>query len=379
MTRRSILLVAGEASGDLHGARLLSALQERDPQIQAFGLGGGELRAAGFEAVSDEDIAVVGITEVLKILPRARRVFRTLLEEVDRRRPAAAVLVDFPEFNLRLAAKLKERGVPVIYYISPQVWAWRSRRVRKISRIVDLMLVLFPFEVTFYEGHGVAVRHVGHPLVDEVPKLAHRWDGPEASEGPFRIALLPGSRPSEVEALLPGLLKAVRLLAEELPVLPRLVRAPSISMEFLKPFLEASEVEVEVVVSEDRFRVIADSHLALCASGTATLETGLLETPMLVVYRLASWTYLLARLLVRLPYISLVNLVLEEGIVPELLQEEAKPEKVARRAAELLRDDEALLEMRQRLRGLRSRLGDKGASRRASAEILAWLEQREVS
>jgi len=376
MTRRSILLVAGEASGDLHGARLLSALQEKDPSIEAFGLGGEELRAAGFEPVSDEDIAVVGIAEVLKILPRARRVFRSLLDEVDRRQPEAAVLVDFPEFNLRLAAKLKERGIPVIYYISPQVWAWRRRRVRKIARIVDLMLVLFPFEAAFYEGHGVEVRHVGHPLVDEVPELTHRWDLPEAEEGPFRIALLPGSRPSEVEALLPGLLEAVRLLAEELPVLPRLVRAASISEELLKPYLEEAQVEVEVV-SGDRFRTIADSHLALCASGTATLETGLLGTPLLVVYRLASWTYVLARLLVRLPYFSLVNLVLEDGVVPELLQEEAEPKRVARRAAELLRDEQGLQEMRRRLRELRSRLGDKGASRRAADEILQWLEVRE--
>lgn len=382
MTAPSILLVAGEASGDLHGARLLAALRQRRPELTAFGLGGEELRSAGLEAVSDDDIAVVGIAEVLKVLPRARKVFRTVLDEAERRRPSAAVLIDFPEFNLRLAAKLQELGIPVIYYISPQVWAWRRRRVKKIARIVDLMLVLFPFEAAFYEKHDVEVRHVGHPLVDEVPAFPQRWDRPDAEEGPFRIALMPGSRPSEVDALLPGMLEAVKILARELPVLPQLVRARSLPAGLVEGHLEAAGFggrlgegpEVEVVTS-DRFKALADSHLVLCASGTATLETGLLGVPLLVVYRLSFWSYHLARILVRLPYFSLVNLVLEEKVVPELLQREADPPRVAAAAASLLRDRAAVDAMRRRLGELRQKLGEGGASERAAEAVLDWLDE----
>lgn len=366
-----MLLVAGEASGDLHGARLLSELRRRIPGLVPFGLGGDEMRAAGLDAVAhSSEISVVGITEVLKVLPRAREIFASLLKEVERRRPKLAVLVDFPDFNLRLAKELKSRGVEVVYYISPQVWAWRRGRVKTIARIVDRMLVLFPFEVGFYRGHGVDVVHVGHPLVDEVPVLPQAWETP--SKGPFRVALLPGSRVSEVEALLPTLLEAVRKLAGRLPVEAHLIKAPTISRDLLEEHVQLSGLPV-VIVEEDRFAVIADSHLALCASGTATLEVGLLGTPMIMVYRLASWTYLLAKLLVRLPYVSLVNLVSERRVVPELIQGEANPERIADEAERLLTDTGARDEMRAGLAGLRPRLGESGASGRAADAVLEKL------
>lgn len=376
MSADDLLLVAGEASGDLHAARLLAEVRQRRPSVRPFGLGGEEVRAAGLEAVSDDDIAVVGIVEVLKVLPRARRVFRRLLEEVDRRQPAVAVLVDFPEFNLRLAAELNRRGIRVVYYISPQVWAWRRGRVRKIARLVDRMLVFFPFEVDFYSGHGVDVHHVGHPLVDEVPRLTQVWSRGPVVQGPYHLALLPGSRPSEVEALLPGMLEAVRILSRELPLYVRLIRAPTIPEELLERHLEDHQMPLEVV-SQRRFEVIADSHLALCASGTATLETGLLGTPMIVLYRLAGWTYVLARLLVRLPHFSLVNLVLGRGVVPELVQRGARPGVVAAKAANLLRDTEAVDAMRRGLAELRDRLGDGGASGRAAEQVVATMEETE--
>jgi lipid-A-disaccharide synthase len=368
-------MVAGEASGDLHGARLLSELRRRVPGLAAFGLGGDELRAAGLEAVAHSaEISVVGITEVLKVLPRAKEIFASLLQEVERRRPALAVLVDFPDFNLRLARELKSRGVRVVYYISPQVWAWRRGRVKTIARIVDRMLVLFPFEVGFYQEHGVDVVHVGHPLVDEVPELPQAWDRGEPAGGPYRIALLPGSRASEVEALLPTLLEAVRVLAGRLPVEAHLVKAPTIPRELLEEHVQLSGLPV-VIVEEDRFQGIADSHLALCASGTATLEVGLLGTPMIMVYRLASWTYLLAKLLVRLPNVSLVNLVSEKKVVPELIQGEANPERIAAEAERLLTDAAAREEMRTGLAGLRARLGEGGASGRAADQVAALLRE----
>jgi lipid-A-disaccharide synthase len=369
---QELLVVAGEASGDLHGARLVSELRRLVPGLSFFGLGGDELRAAGLDSVAhSSEISVVGITEVLRILKRARELFAVLLAEVDRRRPAAAVLIDFPDFNLRLARELKKRGVPVVYYISPQVWAWRRGRVKTIAQVVDRMLVLFPFEVDFYRRFGVDVVHVGHPLVDEVPQLPSAWEKGEPA-GPYRLALLPGSRVSEVEALLPVMLAAVRRLAHELPVEVRLIRAPTIAQEMLEEEVELSGLPVRIV-SEDRFAAIADSHVALCASGTATLEVGLLGTPMVMLYRLGSWTWLLARFLVRLPYVSLVNLVLGRKAVPELLQGQASEERIALETEHLLMDDRERDEMRVALAEVRGRLGSGGASRRAAHEIADLL------
>jgi lipid-A-disaccharide synthase len=377
-----LLIVAGEASGDLHGARLLAELRRLLPGVRAFGMGGGELRAAGLEAVADSaEVAVVGIFEVARVLPRIRQVFAALLAEVDRRRPRAALLIDFPDFNLRLARQLARRGIAVIYYISPQVWAWRRGRVRTIARRVDRMLVLFAFEVDFYRRSGVPAVHVGHPLVDEVPQLPSAWDRPLAPGEPLRLALLPGSRRGEIEALLPVMLAAADRLARELPLALTLIRAPGIPEaalarhvdDFLKRRGPGGGALPVRMVSDDRFGAIADSHLALCASGTATLEVGLLGTPMIVLYRLAWWTYVLARLLVRLPNFAMVNLVLGREVVPELLQGEAEPERIAAEASRLLADGGARARVRAALAELRPRLGEGGASARAARQVAEVL------
>jgi lipid-A-disaccharide synthase len=369
--REPLLIVAGEASGDLHGARLIAELTRLLPGVEPFGLGGDQMRAAGLDPVAHSaEISVVGITEVLKILPRAREIFAALLAEVDRRRPQAAVLIDFPDFNLRLARALKARGVRVLYYISPQVWAWRRGRVKAIARDVERMLVLFPFELGFYREAGVGAVHVGHPLVDEVPSLPQVWDrqpGP-----PYTVSLLPGSRRSEIAALLPTLLEAARRLAGQVPVHLQLIQAPTIAREALDGEVARSGLPVRIVAAE-RFRAIADSHLALCASGTATLEVGLLGTPMIVVYRLAFWTWLLARALVRLPDVALVNLVLGRRVVPELIQKEASPGRIAEEAARLLADPAAIAGMRRGLAEVRGRLGEGGASGRAAREVAHLL------
>ncbi len=375
---KELLVVAGEASGDLHGARLVSELRRLVPGLETFGLGGDELKAAGLEPVAhSSEVSVVGITEVFRVLPRIREVFASLLAEVDRRRPDAAVLIDFPDFNLRLARELEKRGLRVVYYISPQVWAWRKGRVRTISRLVDRMLVLFPFEVDFYRRHHVDVIHVGHPLVDEVPVLPNIWDRLDKGgepDGPFRVALLPGSRLSEVESLLPTMLAAVRRMASELPIEALLIRAPTVPREVLEEQVQLCGLPVRIV-DEDRFTAVADSHLALCASGTATLEVGLLGTPMIVLYRLGFWTWVLARLLVRLPHISLVNLVLGRGVVPELFQRDANPDRIAAEAESILLDMHVRAEMRAGLAELRARLGEGGASRRAAKEVAEVLLQ----
>lgn len=376
MSRSDLLVVAGEASGDLHGARLLAALRRHRPEITAFGLGSRELAAAGLDLIGDSrEISVVGLVEVARIFERAREHFRRLLAEVERRRPRAAVLVDFPDFNLRLARELAWAGVPVVYYVSPQIWAWRRGRVRTIADTVDRMLVLFGFEAAFYRNHGVRVVHVGHPLVDEVPVLPQVWDGSRAEAAPPRLALLPGSRRSEIEALLPVMAEGMKRLAERMPIEVRWIEAPSLGEHELAERLERLGHGGAQIVREERFEAIAESHLALCASGTATLEVGLLGTPMVVLYRLSPVTYQAARLLVRVPHVSLANLVLGRGAVPELLQKEARPERIAEVAATLLGDRARIDAMRRELAELRPRLGAPGASERAAAEVLAVLDR----
>ena len=380
-----LLVVAGEASGDLHAARLLTELKRLRPDLAPFGMAGDESARAGVELLAESrEVAVVGISEVLRVLPRAREVFDQLVEEAARRRPPVALLVDFPEFNLRLVKKLKRMGVRIAYYVSPQIWAWRRGRVRMIARWVDRMLVLFPFEVGFYDGHGIDVEHVGHPLVDEVPELPQVWDAPRAGEGPRRLVLLPGSRRSEVERLLPVMLGTAVELARRVPLVVTVVRAQTIEPEMLAPYLASPElaaagVRVEVVESENRFCAVAGSHLALCASGTATLEVALLRTPLIVLYRLQRGSYWLGRLLVRLPWFSLVNLVLERAAVPELLQKDANPERIAAESMRLLTDAHARTTMRQALGEVRGRLGASGASMRAATAVADLLARPQES
>jgi lipid-A-disaccharide synthase len=378
MTGTGLLVVAGEASGDQRAARLLAALRAQVPDLAPFGLGSDASRAAGLDALADSrEIAVVGIAEALSVLPRAAEIFDRLLSESERRRPRAAVLVDAPDFNLRLARELAWRGIPVVYYVSPQIWAWRRGRVRTIADCVERMLVLFPFEVPFYRAHGVDVVHVGHPLVDEVPQLPQAWDEqrPGATPATARIALLPGSRRSEVVALLPTLAEAARRIAAQRPVEVRLVLAPSLERGVVEAHLPTGGLPIEIV-EQDRFAAIAGSHLALCASGTATLETALLGTPMLIGYRLSRWTYALARHLVRVPHVGLVNLVLGRRAVPELIQAELTSERVAGRALELLGSRREIERMRADLAEVRPALGQPGASERAAEAVAEVLERR---
>jgi lipid-A-disaccharide synthase len=381
MSDSGLLVVAGEASGEQRAARLLEALATRIPGLHCFGLGSGALARAGVELLADShEISVVGIAEALEILPRALEIQRRILAEVERRRPAAALLVDFPDFNLRLARELAWRGVPVVYYVSPQVWAWRRGRVRLIADCVARMLVLFPFEVPFYAQHGVPVVHVGHPLVDEVPVLPQAWAAVPRGARPerFRVALLPGSRRSEVAALLPVMLASAKRLAAELPLEVTVVQAPGLADAEIDTRITAAGVPARRV-GEDRFAEIARAHLAICASGTATLETGLLGTPMIVCYRLSPWTYALARALVRVPHVSLVNLVLGRRAVPEMIQGGAEAEDIARVAAHLLGSRSAIETMRADLAGLRPALGRAGASERAADEVARFLASRRAA
>ena len=395
MTRR-ILIIAGEASGDLHGAYLARAIRVLAPTVRLVGLGGEAMRAAGVEIRLDSrDVGVVGISELFSRLPliwKAYHAATCMLRETPA--PDLIVLIDCPGFNLRLAAVAKRLGVPVVYYIAPQVWAWRPQRLMTIRRVVDRLLVVLPFEEAFFRAAGVSCEFVGHPLLDEMgapdaPEVARRRFG-LVSHRPV-ISLLPGSRPQEVARHLPLMLAAATIMSRELTGLYALVAlAPTISRDAVKLMvdrLNPTGVEVRIV-AEDTGSCLAASDLALVASGTATLQAALSATPMVVIYRLSSFTYAIARWLVRVPHISLVNLIAAggptpgetppasdpgRGIVPELIQDEATPQAIAVEALRCLRDSTARASIAGGLQEVRRRVGAPGASARAAQAILAML------
>jgi len=365
----ALLAVAGEASADMHGAKVLSALSEIRPGVEFFGLGGSRMKAAGLHAVADSDeLNVVGISEVFKGLAGIRRVFNTLLAETGRRKPAAALLMDLPDFNLRLARRLKKAGVPVVYYLAPQAWAWRRGRVRQIRRRVEHLCVVFPFEEKFFSGYGVPAEFVGHPLCeDEIP---------ERDPDPGKILLLPGSRRREIQRLLPSLVGAARLLKESRPdlrfVLPL---AGGLDRGLVQGVIDESGLRVELSDSGARAE-LADASLALAASGTVTLEAALASVPLVVVYRVSRTTYTLVRPFFRLDHVCIVNILAGRELVPELLQGNAKPRKIAQAAIPLLEVGDRRQGVLDGYRDIVASLGKASPSRRV-AEILDARISRE--
>jgi lipid-A-disaccharide synthase len=359
VTSKQFLLVAGEASGDMYGAQVARALRRRFKGSRVFGLGGESMREAGVESVADiARTAVVGPFEAMGHIGALYRVFRKLSRLVEDDPPSAAVLIDFPDFNLRLAGRLKALGVPVIYYISPQVWAWRPGRVRQIREVVDKMLVILPFEEEIYQRAGIDVEFVGHPLLDTVrPRMTrgaflakHRLK----NLGPL-VALLPGSRRKELRYILPTLCLAVDLILAQKPdtqfVLPV---APGLSTEFVQGFLGARPIKL---VGNDTYDAIRYSRAAIVASGTATLETALLGTPEVIVYRIGRATWLLGKFLLKVRMFGLVNIILGAEVVPELYQDRMTPENVSKVTLKLMDDVWAQSEIRGNYEKLRRKLG----------------------
>jgi lipid-A-disaccharide synthase len=368
-----ILIVAGEASADLHASRALEELKRIRPGLRAFGVGGPRLRAAGLEALAPaEDISVMGLVEVLPRIPRILGILRMLARTAAERRPKAALLVDLPDFNLRLAAKLKKLGIPVVYYVSPTIWAWRQGRARKIAKVVDRMLCILPFEERFYEGTGVSARFVGHPLAERPPpKEASRYRedlGLAASR--TTVALVPGSRPSELRRIFPAMLEAAERIRAIRPDTQFVVPvAPTLSRAQLAPYLAAHRA-VDVKLVDGRTEdVVGASDAALVKSGTSTLETALMLRPMVVVYKLSWLSYLVGRLLVRIAHFALVNILAGRGLVPELLQGEASPERMAAEIERLLGDGAAREAQLRGLSDVRASLGEPGAARRVAEEV----------
>jgi lipid-A-disaccharide synthase len=366
-----LLVSCGEPSGDLYGGELVAALRAQGRDLEVFGLGGDRMREAGSTLLAHVDeVAVVGLTEVVKHLPRFRQIFASLLKEVDRDPPAAAVLVDYPDFNLRLARELRKRKVPVIYYVSPQIWAWRGGRIRAIARSVSRMLVIFPFEKDLYEHAGVPVTFVGHPLVDLVARDPDR-DTFLRTQGldPERpvVTIAPGSRGREMAHNLPPLLGAVRAIhAERADAQFLLALAPGLPKEALGRSLDGSGIRL---VHGDTHRALSAATLAIVASGTITVEAALVGTPMVVVYRLSPLTYALGRPFVRVPHYAMVNLIAGRPVVKEFIQGAFRPDAVAKEAVRLLGSPESIERMRSDLAEVRRLLGGTGASRRAAEAV----------
>ncbi len=368
-----ILIVAGEASADLHAAHALEELRRLRPGVRAFGVGGPRLREAGLEALAPaEDISVMGIAEVLPRIPRILGILRALGRAAAERRPKAALLVDLPDFNLRLARKLKKLGIPVVYYVSPTIWAWRRGRARKIAKVVDRMLCILPFEERFYEGTGVSARFVGHPFAEKpLPETPQRYrEGLGLAPGRTTVALVPGSRPSELRRIFPAMLDAAERIRAVRPDVQFVVPvAPTLAREDLAPYL-AGHRTVEVTLVDGRTEeVVGASDAALVKSGTSTLETALMLRPMVVVYKLSWLTYLVGRLLVRIAHFALVNILAGRGLVPELLQRDASPERMAAEIERLLGDRAARDAQLEGLRAVRASLGEPGAARRVAEEV----------
>jgi lipid-A-disaccharide synthase len=350
-----ILISAGEASGEMYGAQLIEALRLRDPSLQFFGAGGDRMRAAGCDTVVDvRDLAVVGISEIVSHLPKIYGLFHKLIGEADRRKPDLAIVIDSPAFNWRVARQMRKRGVPVVYYVCPQFWAWRQGRVRLLRKYVDKALVIFPFEEKFYRDRGVDATFVGHPLAD----LSKPATGRDAYAAKYKldaakpwITLMPGSRMKEVRMNLPTILESASKLGSGYEFL--LPVAPTLDRSFLESLI-GSRPSIRLV--SDALPALAHSRAGIIASGTATVEAAMMGLPFVMVYRVSPLTYLLGRSRVKVPHFAMVNLIAGKEVVPELVQQDFTAEKVVARLSDVLLDGPPRDRMIDGLRAVRGLL-----------------------
>lgn len=378
--KKTILIVAGELSGDLHAAGLVQRLKTLCPDCRFFGLGGRNMKAAGVDISFDlTSLAVVGFVEVLKHYALFKKIFDGILHKAGEEKPDAAILVDYPGFNLRLAKELKKMGIPVVYFISPQVWAWGRERLAFIRETIGLMLVLFKFEETLYNDGTFNVKFVGHPLLDTVRPTMSREDLLDSvgfnKQAPT-IALLPGSREKEVSNHLPVMLEAAGKIHRAKPGAQFLIcRSSTVTRLTLKSIIEKTSIDFPYkILDNETYNGVAASDMAIVASGTATLETAILSKPMVIIYKVTLATWLLAKLFVKIPDIGLVNVVAGKRIVPELVQFDATPGKIARTALEILNDPSKREKISVELSNLKNTLGSCGAYERAAEEISKFLQ-----
>lgn len=370
-------MIAGEASGDLHGANLVKALKRKKQNIVFSGIGGKAMQDAGVEIVVDAaTLSVVGITEVLSKLPGILGGMAAAKSFLKNARPDLLILIDFPDFNLRIASVAKKLHIPVLFYISPQIWAWRSGRVTKIGRLVDHIAVILPFEATFYRKHHIPVTFVGHPLLDEFKDRPIPFPGPllEKSHPPV-IGLLPGSRESEIFRLLPVMLQAARILSRQMDIRFVVSMAPGAPHDAIKALCLPFQDELRLEIDPDGARsVFAKTHLVVAASGTVTLEAAIAGTPVVIIYKVSPISYRLGKALIKVKHIGLVNLIADREIVPELIQDRASPELIAETVLKLVNTPSALDAIRRAFVDVRNRLGGPGASSRVADIALNMLE-----
>ncbi len=378
-----IFISAGEASGEFYGAELIKALRQQVPErdIEFFGVGGEQMRAAGCELLVDaREIAEVGIVEVVKHIPNIYRRFREVVREAERRKPDAAVLIDFPDFNLRLAREMHKRGVPVIYYVSPQLWAWKQGRIELVRKYVRKMLVIVPFEVAFSREHGIEAQFVGHPLADlAAPAITREQFAAEykLDAGREWIALLPGSRRAEVSRIFPTLLEAAQLLEPDYVYIVPV--ASTLDADWMSAFVR-DHVGPPVTFTSDARATLLHARAAAVASGTSTLEAALIGTPFTMVYQVAPLTWALGRRLVKVDRFAMVNLIAERDVVPELVQTDFAAQRVCDELRRIIPDGKARETMLADFREVRQRLhpAESGgnASERAAKAVLSLVENR---
>jgi lipid-A-disaccharide synthase len=377
------MIVTGEASGDLHGANLVRSMLAGQPDLNIFGMGGNELKAAGVELLYDAaKLSVVGITEVFSHLGDILAARRILIEQMRKRRPSLLILIDFPDFNLMLAKKARKCGIPVFYYISPQVWAWRQGRTKKIGRLADRIAVILPFEKDFYRTHDIDVDFVGHPLMDTVATTMDSLEFRKSlaiEPGKTVVGLLPGSRRREITSLLPVFLAAAQYLSNSTDntyvfVVPK---ASTVSTQLLEENgINAYRNSLDIrIVDHDRYDLMASCDAVVAASGTVTLELAILNVPTVATYRVSPRTYMLGRMLVKLQWFSLVNLIADKTVIPELLQDEVTPENIARELSAILKDGKERDIMLHGFSEVRKKLGNPGASRRAAKIALSMVNR----
>ncbi len=371
-----ILIIAGEASGDLHGSSLIKELKKINSNLEVFGIGGNRMKREGMKLIFHIDkLSFMGFFEVLKNLSLVRRVMRTMVSVTETRRPHLAILIDYPGFNLRFAKRIKKLGIPVVYYISPQVWAWGGNRVKKMKNLIDRMVVIFPFEKDIYKRFNIDCEFVGHPLLEVTRPILSFEDFQrkfDIRKNEVVVGLLPGSRWQEVEKILPIMLESCELLKTRIKNLKVLLGlAPTIKKEDIENLLKATGSQVGLVENLT-YDLMKHADLLLIASGSATLECAILGTPFLVLYKTSLWTYLVAKSLISIPNIALANVVAGKRIIPEFIQRQAAPNQIAEEMYEILTDRERYKTIQNELKKVKEKLGDEGASKRA-AEIVTQM------
>ncbi|HOE68563.1 MAG TPA: lipid-A-disaccharide synthase [Candidatus Omnitrophota bacterium] len=376
---KKIFIIACEASADRHGAHLVAELRKFLPDTEFCGHGGSKMAAAGVRVFHDmTKISALGFGDVIRNYLTYRKIFHDTIALIGKERPDILVTVDAPAFNLRLAKKVSKL-VPIFYFISPQLWAWGKRRIHIIKKHVREMLVIFPFEKDFYEKEGVAVKFVGHPLLDALPglpdssTLRSRFGIPSRTKV---IGLFSGSREKEVKRILPVMLQSAALIRKEMSAVSFIVsKSPNVRPQVYDEILKASSLPV-LTPPGSFYELVKCADFALVTSGTATLETALLDTPFFLLYKTGAVTYFLGKRLIKVPYLGIVNLLANNRVVPEFIQQDARPETIARETRVFLNDPELQARMKEEFRRVRESLGEKGASRRAAKEICDFLATR---